>query len=45
MANKKLFPNAKTLPPKAPKIKSGRWNKRATVPAAGKARFATSSGK
>ena len=32
MANKNLFPNAQALPPKAPKIKSSRWTKKAVVP-------------
>src|SRR4029079_5341840 len=29
MANKKLFPDAKALPPKTPKIKGNRWKKAA----------------
>jgi hypothetical protein len=32
MANKHLFPNAKALPPKAPKIKTGRWSKGTAAP-------------
>jgi hypothetical protein len=40
MANKRLFPNAKALPPKAPKIKSSRWKKAAPAMTADELRTA-----